>query len=76
MKDEIVVVKVTARRGMRIPGFGSRQCGESFNLPIEVADEVLKRAGFTVASTAKPKKEDKDMPKITISAEKEDDNAL
>jgi hypothetical protein len=50
-----ITVKVTARAGRCISGYGSREQGETFELPPEVAEVVSTLDGFEVAKPAKPK---------------------
>lgn len=78
--SDVVEVKVTARAGRRIAGFGSRQQGESFMLPVAVAEYALTLDGFEAVRTArksKPKSEAKPLaePEPEV-AEKDNDNAL
>lgn len=76
--SNLVEVKVTARAGRRIAGFGSRAQGESFMLPADVAEEVAQRDGFELVKVraAKTKIEAKPLAEPEPEVVKEDDNAV
>lgn len=38
---------VTAPEGRRIPGYGSQKAGKFFDVPDDVAQELLERGGFS-----------------------------
>lgn len=59
MTDNLIRVTVTGKRAKYIPGYGARQPGESFMLPVHIADNLRGQDGFKVASAPKPKEDDK-----------------
>ena len=89
MSEKLIEVKVTARAGRRIPGYGSRQQGETFSLPSDVAVYVANLDGFETAHKtpvdvdetnlkkpkSKPKSEAKPLAEPAPEV-KENDNAL
>ena len=78
MSEKLIEVKVTARAGRRIPGYGSRIQGESFFLPAALAETVAQQDGLELAKqprASKPKSEAKPLAESAPDV-KENDNAV
>lgn len=76
--SDLVEIKVTARAGRCITGYGSRQQGETFLLPAEVAEYALTLDGFercAPARASKPKTAVKKLAEPAPELTKDNDDA-
>lgn len=80
MTKHTVTLKVTARAGRRIIGFGTRQMGETFVVPEDVAHALATDPGLEVVtpsrkSTPKVEPDPADAPEPDSGVKETNDNA-